>query len=213
MASVPLLPLLPEVFQVCAPASAPLRAIAAVAGDMHVPIHEVLDSVDRLVDPFRTPDTLLGYLSRWVDLDWLTLPDPGSVEGAALGIPSVRQRDLIANAADLSARRGTPGGLLRFLQLATGLEGFEIDVDPSSFHLQVRIPSAAFDQIEIVRRIVWGVKPAHVTAEVLGKDKGGAGGPAVASGVAESGAAAAETVPDRPSAPPRSASGGKVEIP
>lgn len=167
MASVSLLALLPEVFQICAPSSPPLRALSAVAGDMHAPVQEVLDSMDRVVDPFRTPEKMLGYLSRWVDLDWLTLPDPESVVGAALGISAARQRDLIANAADLSARRGTRSGLLRFLQLATGVEGFEIDVDPPAFHLRVSVPAEASDQIDTVRRIVGGSKPAHVTAEIL----------------------------------------------
>lgn len=212
MASVPLLPLLPEVFQVCAPSSAPLRAIAAVAGDMQAPVQEVLDSLDRVVDPFRTPEALLGYLSRWVDLGWLTLPEPGSVTGAAMGIEPARQRDLIANAADLSARRGTPSGLLRFLQLATGQEGFGIDVDPEAFHLRVRVPSTASDQIEIIRRIVGGVKPAHVTAEVLETGQIQDGSSMEAAGPEES-RGGAEKVPGRPSTPPRSASGGQVNDP
>lgn len=206
MANVPLLMLLPEVFQLCAPNNAPLRALSAVAADMHAPVQEVLDSMDRLVDPFRAPENMLGHLSRWVDLDWLTLPEPESAPGAALGIPSARLRGLIANAADLSARRGTPGGMLRFLQLATGLDGFEIDVDPAEFHLRVRVPANASGQIGTVRRIVAGWKPAHITAELLILPDGPAE-PPVPEGPGEG----PETIPARPTTPPRSSPAGQVD--
>ncbi len=167
MTEDPLLRVLPEVFQVCAPSSAPLRALTAVAGEMHRPVLQVLEGIDRVIDPFRAPVELIPFLSRWVDLDWLTLPDRESVSGPALGVPTSRQRDLIANAADLSARRGTAGGLQRFLQLATGVQGFEIEDEPGAFHVRVRVPASAADQLEIVRRIVRGIKPAHVTDEIL----------------------------------------------
>lgn len=167
MAEDSLLRLVPEVFQRCVPDSPALWALSAVADDLHAPVLEVLEAIDRVVDPFRAPDVLVPYLSRWVDLDWLTLPDAaGPVPGNSTGVPIARQRDLIANAADLSARRGTAAGLQRFLELATGVEGFEIEDGPGAFHLLVRVPAAASEQIPVIRRIVRGVKPAHVTDDV-----------------------------------------------
>jgi len=127
----------------------------------------VLDGIEQVVDAYRSPSRLVPYLSRWVDLDWLTMPGVDSTAGPERGIPTARQRDLIANAAELSARRGTPAGVERFLQLATGIDGFEIRNVPGGFHLQVVVPAAAADQADLVRRIVHGIKPAHLTDELV----------------------------------------------
>ena len=115
-----LLRVLPEVYQVAAESSQPLQALLAVAEDMHAPVRDVLDRIHTVPDPGRSPSSLIPFLSRWVDLDWLTLPGPEATGTASAGIPVARQRDLIASAAGLSARRGTVDGLTRFLHLATG---------------------------------------------------------------------------------------------
>ncbi|EMY35865.1 phage tail domain-containing protein, partial [Arthrobacter crystallopoietes BAB-32] len=75
-------------------------------------------------------------------------------------------RDLIASAAELSARRGTAEGLRRFLHLATGVSGFTIEDIPGAFHLNVGVPAAAAGQLPLVRRIVAATKPAHTTSSV-----------------------------------------------
>ena len=171
-----LLRVLPEVFQVAADTSSPLQALLAVAEDMHGPVRQVLDRIHTVPDPGRAPSSLIPFLSRWVDLDWLTLPGPeggaqyggaGSGSFPATGaIPISRQRDLISAAAQLSARRGTVDGLTRFLHLATGVPGFDVESVPGAFHIKVLVPAEAGGQLELVRRIVKGMKPAHVTDEV-----------------------------------------------
>ncbi|WP_159708073.1 phage tail protein [Arthrobacter sp. 18067] len=160
-----LLTVLPEVFQVAADTSAPMQALLAVAEDMHQPVRQVLDRLHTVPDPGRAPASLIPFLSRWVDLDWLTLP---GAEGAAVSsaIPITRQRDLIAEAADLSSRRGTVDGLTRFLHLATGVTGFDVESVPGAFHIKVLVPAEAAGQLELIRRIVKGVKPAHVTDDI-----------------------------------------------
>ena len=171
-----LLKVLPEVFQVAADTSSPLQALLAVAEDMHGPVRQVLDRIHTVPDPGRAPSSLIPFLSRWVDLDWLTLPGPeggtgsgGTATGsipATGAIPISRQRDLIAAAAQLSARRGTVDGLTRFLHLATGVPGFDVESVPGAFHIKVLVPAEAGGQLELIRRIVKGMKPAHVTDEV-----------------------------------------------
>ncbi|MCA4135433.1 phage tail protein [Arthrobacter sp. M4] len=164
---------LPEVFQVAAQSSTPLQALLAVAEDLQQPVRDTLDHLHTVPDPGRTPTSLVPFLSRWVDLDWLTLAGPDATGAATAGVPLDRQRDLIACAANLSARRGTVGGLTRFLHLATGVPGFAVDAVPGTFHIVVRVPPAAADQLELIRRIVKGIKPAHVTdtVEVAGDDR------------------------------------------
>jgi hypothetical protein len=171
-----LLRVLPEVFQVAADTSSPLQALLAVAEDMHGPVRQLLDRIHTVPDPGRAPSSLIPFLSRWVDLDWLTLPGPeggaqyggtGSGSIPATGaIPISRQRDLISAAAQLSARRGTVDGLTRFLHLATGVPGFDVESVPGAFHIKVLVPAEAGGQLELIRRIVKGMKPAHVTDEV-----------------------------------------------
>lgn len=158
-----LLGILPEVFQMSAARSAPLRALIAVTADLQAPVLDVLDTVDTLVHPYRAPEQLVTYLASWVDLDWLT----GMTPGGGSGVGPARQRDLVANAADLSARRGTPAGLARFLHLATGVRGFGVEDDPGAFHVVVRIPADAAEHIDLVQRIVGVMKPAHITHDLV----------------------------------------------
>ena len=109
---------------------------------------------------------MIPFLSRWVDLDWLTLPGQKVPLGGSGAVPITRQRDLIAAAAQLSSRRGTVDGLTRFLHLATGVPGFDVDSVPGAFHIKVLVPAEAAGQLELIRRIVKGAKPAHVTDEI-----------------------------------------------
>lgn len=162
-----LIDILPEVMQVAALPGSPLAALGAVAQDQHAPVREVLDRIDDVVDPYRAADRLVPYLAGWVDLGWLTAADAEVGSRPVLGIPRHRLRDLVAASADLSARRGTPGGLARFLHLATGVAGFLVQDTPGAFHVRVLVPAAAADRIELVTRLVEALKPAHVTSQVL----------------------------------------------
>ena len=166
MPDAELLSVLPEVFQVAATPDGPMAALAAAASDMHAPIRDILDGIDRVVDPYRCPDSLVSYLAWWVDLGWLTLPDSDTMPRPSLAGGNARLRDLITSSADLSARRGTAGGLARFLHLATGTNGFRIVEGADDFHFQVMVPSAAADQLDMITRIVAQLKPAHLTADI-----------------------------------------------
>lgn len=163
----PLVATLPEVFRVAVDASPPLAALVAAADGMQAPVTAILDTLDRIVDPARTPEQLIAYLSSWVDLDWLTVPDAQIVSRPALAGGSAPLRDLILESADLAARRGTPAGLVRFLELATGVRGYRVEDVPGQFHVLVHLPAAAVSQEATVTRIVRALKPAHVTAEVV----------------------------------------------
>jgi P2-related tail formation protein len=148
---------------------------------LHAPSEEILDNLAAFFNPYQTPDDFVPYLASWVDLARLLFPAPVRQEGlpgsatlahypAGLG----RLRELIAAAAELSQWRGTRQGLVRFLEIATGVAGFTIqeqvldaqgEVRP--FHLQVHAPAAAHPVAALVERIVELEKPAYMTAEVL----------------------------------------------
>ncbi len=167
MARTSLLDCLPQVFQTGATEGGPLRALIAAADDMLDPVAAVLDGLDAVIDPFRSPEPLAAMLAWWVDLGWLTLPDADEVVRSALPGASGPLRDLVAASADLSARRGTAAGMIRFLEIATRTSGFRVEVVPGQFHVRVHVPEAAVSQLDAVSRIVERMKPAHVTAELV----------------------------------------------
>lgn len=173
--------LLPEVIRSTALPGSPLAALGAAADDMHRPVVDVLDHLDDVVDPFRAPARFVRYLAGWVDLGWVGTAEGEAGARAAAGMTVTRLRDVIAASADLAARRGTPGGLARFLHLATGVDGFRIEAVPGEFHVRVVVPTPASDQADLVRHLVQALRPAHVTSEVV---LGGEVLPAVPAGVA-----------------------------
>ncbi|MEH0929034.1 phage tail protein [Micromonospora sp. CPCC 205558] len=157
--------LLPAAYQrACVPGSV-LWALLDVMEGLHAPDEAILAEVDALFDPYRAPDGLVVRLTRWVAMDHVVAsPRPD----APLPLPVGRLRDLVANAALLARWRGTPYGIRRALELATGTSGFAID-EPAErpFHVVVRVPAAAADQLPVITRIVEAEKPASATVEIV----------------------------------------------
>ena len=119
--------LLPAAYQRSSSPGTVLAALLDVMESMHAPDEAVLESVDDLFTAYRTMDPLVAYLVRWLALDHL-LPRPRA-DGAQsrLPIPVNRLRDLVAEGATLAQWRGTPDGLRRMLEIATGTVGFTIE--------------------------------------------------------------------------------------
>jgi phage tail-like protein len=168
--------LLPEIFQRTIHPGDPLFALLEVMEALHAPSEEVLADLEGFFDPYRTPDSFVPYLARWVDLDRFLSRDLDQAMDLTLHSfpPGLgRLRELIAAAAFLSKWRGTARGLLRFLETATGIPGFEIDEQvpgadglPRPFHIRVHVPEAARRYRELIEHIVEMEKPAYVTFEL-----------------------------------------------
>jgi len=187
--------LLPAVFTRTLRPGTPLAAVLDTMESLHAQDEEVLARVDLYFDPRRAPAAFVPFLATWVDLARLApqrprrrpQKGPGRGQGdpkgpgdssetaqAPLGevIAEGRLRELILRAAELSRWRGTGRGLQLFLEIATGVEGFEIDEEilgedgrVRPFHIRVRVPGRAAPHAGLIRRIVELEKPAHVTAE------------------------------------------------
>lgn len=144
-----------------------LAALLEVMELLHAPDEEVIEEFDALFGAYTTRDGLLPFLAGWVALDYLVgVRRPGAAD--PLLVPPARMRDLIAEAASLAQERGTPAGLCRFLELATGVRGFEITEPPgAAFHFVVRMPPAAQPYRGVVELIVQHEKPAATTFEVV----------------------------------------------
>src|SRR5262249_31919940 len=135
-----------------------------------------LERFDAVLDPLRTPEPFVPMLARWVDLQRIFErrsqgKDPALHQLMPTGLG--RLRALIAAAAFLSQWRGTRKGLLLFLQIATGMSGFEIDEQvmgqdgkPRPFHVRVSAPAAAKPERELIEQIIESERPAHVTYEL-----------------------------------------------
>jgi phage tail-like protein len=168
--------LLPDVFQRAVASGSPLAALLQVMEQLQAPSEQVLQDLGAFFNPYLTPDPFVPYLARWVDLERLLVeaPDEYSVDNLP-PFPAglVRLRQLIASAAELSKWRGTPQGLQRFLEIATGMPGFIIEEQvtapdglPRPFHIRVRAPAGAEVFQVLIERIVAMEKPAYVTSEI-----------------------------------------------
>ena len=57
--------LLPTVFQLSARPGSPLDAALHVMSDLHEPDERLLAAIEHVFDPYRTPDALVPWLTRW----------------------------------------------------------------------------------------------------------------------------------------------------
>jgi phage tail-like protein len=170
--------LLPEVFRRTLREGGPLRAILDEMEEFHLPSSRILDHLDAYLDPYRTPAPFVAYLARWLDLerlfddpadDYEVQEDGRNPISSGLG----RLRELVASAAYLSQWRGTWRGLGRFLEVATGIDGFAVeeevrgqDREVLPFHIRIRAPRKARVHRSLIDRIVALEKPAYVTYEL-----------------------------------------------
>lgn len=170
--------LLPEIFRRTIRPEAPLGAILDVMEDLQAPAEDVLDRIDAILDPMRTDDAFVPYLAGWLDLERL-FDDPtddyaaGDARRQPVSTGLGRLRELIGSAAYLSQWRGTARGLQRFLEVATGERGFEIEervLDakgrPIPFHIRIRAPRTVRQHRSLLDRIIRLEKPAYVTYDL-----------------------------------------------
>ncbi|HZN25600.1 MAG TPA: phage tail protein [Burkholderiales bacterium] len=125
------------------------------------PTEARLVDIDAAFDPRRTEASFVPFLARWVDL---AIPFSTGLGHA---------RELVAHAVQLSQWRGTPRGLQGFLEIATGVTGFEIDENvpgedgsPRPFHIRVTAPASTERHRAMIERIIDQEKPAYVTKEL-----------------------------------------------
>lgn len=151
----------------------PLDALLDAMTALHERAEEVLGELDRICDPHRTYDAFVPFLARWVDLERIFRPSrSGDEESISSGIGNLRQ--LVGAAAYLARWRGTREGLVRFLEIATGVPGFEIEefpLDdqgrPSNFHFLVRAPAAAAEHRSLIEHILAVERPAYCTWKLV----------------------------------------------
>lgn len=115
------------------------------------PIEQRQDAIHMYFDPHTCPSSFLPWLASWFDLSlsehW----------------PEARRRRLLAEATTLYRWRGTRYGLVRMIELCTGLtpQVTESTQQPFVFHVQIRIPPDHEVEAEFIEKIILSHKPAH----------------------------------------------------
>jgi len=167
--------LLPEVFAAAHQPGSVLDAVLRVMEAFHAPNEELLNDLERMFDPWRAPDEFVMMLASWLALGPYLKAEGGrgSNQPDAIMIDPANLRGLTAHAAELGRIRGTAANLIRFLELGTGLRGFELrdgapgpDGQPSPFAMQLMVPAAASSCRHLIDLIVAREKPAFSTVDV-----------------------------------------------
>lgn len=146
----------------------PLADFLDVMEDLHAPTEVILKDIARFFDPYHTPDRFVPYLATWVDLERLLYETAYARTPSPWPSGTGRLRELIAAAAFLSEWRGTSKGLLRFLEVATGLTGFTVVENPDRrpFHVAFHAPATSVRFRGLIQRIIEQEKPAYVTYDL-----------------------------------------------
>jgi phage tail-like protein len=146
------------------------RAFVSAFDDELAPILSTIDNVAAYFDPALAPEDFLEWLAGWVGI----LPDETW--------PIERRRAVVALAAQLYRRRGTPAGLEMHLRLVapgdievTDSGGTSWSTKPGSkppgdgsYKVSVKITPPKKGQVDPARieALVASAKPAHVVHEV-----------------------------------------------
>jgi phage tail-like protein len=112
---------LPAVYQENEPSREFLERYLSVFETVMSGLETTIGRTSELFDPWQTPPDFLDWLAQWLDI---------AVEE---GWPEGVKRKLIARAASLYERKGTPAGLADFIEIVTGQrptirESFATDV-------------------------------------------------------------------------------------
>ena len=171
--------LLPEVFRETHQQGGMLDAILGVMETFTSPTEDALSSLDAWFDPRRAPDKFLVMLATWVALGpYVDDADRDSNDGwSRRSLDPGHLRELVCRGATLARSRGTRSTLLAMLQIATGIDGFEVIENPPDesgrpqpYSFRLHVPAAAKPFDVIVSRIVEREKPAFITAEIVYAD-------------------------------------------
>lgn len=158
-----LLDLLPEVMRLGDLPGSPFAATVDGMQTLLAPTVRHVDEVHRWFDPFTAPPDALHLLASWLDLGVaadtaLACHDDAEDRDRAL-------RRLVLEGHDLVRARGTRAGLLRLLEVVTGVEGFAIaDANATPpFHLVVSVPPAVQQHAPGLARLIDHERPVYVT--------------------------------------------------
>ncbi|MFZ0545333.1 MAG: phage tail protein I [Candidatus Promineifilaceae bacterium] len=135
----------------------------AIFESILTPVEWQVDNFDLYLNPETTPEGFLPWLANWFSITF----GPGwTVE---------QQREMLAEAHAIYARRGTKWALSRVLEIYTDkspeiLDGVEENEDPFTFTVKIPLTTKEVNR-ELIEQIIDANKPAHTNYKLLFKQK------------------------------------------
>jgi phage tail-like protein len=115
------------------------------------PLEQRQDGIELYFDPRTSPASFLPWLASWLDLSfnqhW----------------PETRRRRLLAEAIDLYRWRGTRYGLVRMIEVCTGItpEITDNPAQPYVFDVKIALPKGGETDKNLIEELIQAHKPAH----------------------------------------------------
>lgn len=115
------------------------------------PLEQRQDHIEMYFDPRTCPASFLPWLASWLDLSfnqhW----------------PETRRRRLLAEAIDLYRWRGTRYGLVRMIEVCTGItpEVTDNPAQPFVFDVKITLPKDGEIDKNLIDELIQAHKPAH----------------------------------------------------
>lgn len=113
------------------------------------PLERRQDHIAMYVDPRTSPASFLSWLGGWLDLSF------------SAHWPESRTRRLVAEATDLYRWRGTQYGLVRMIEVCTGLTPRIAEIPAEPFVFRITVPAQGEVDRELVEQLIVAHKPAH----------------------------------------------------
>ncbi|GAC1301226.1 MAG: hypothetical protein NVSMB27_41550 [Ktedonobacteraceae bacterium] len=138
---------LPDIFQ----ENDFLRRFLLIFEDIWEPLEQRQDHIAMYFDPRTCPVSFLPWLASWLDL-------PFNAHW-----PEVRRRRLLAQAMELYSWRGTRYGLVRMIEVCTGLTPVitESTSQPFVFQIRLSLPAGSSIDKDLIEDLIHLHKPAH----------------------------------------------------
>jgi phage tail-like protein len=140
---------LPDIFQ----ENDFLRRFLLIFEDIWEPLEQRQDHIEMYFDPNTCPVSFLPWLATWLDLPY------------DIHWPEARQRRLLSQARELYSWRGTRYGLVRIIEVCTGLTPVIEDTSqPFVFRVRITLPHEAAREAvdtDLIDELVRIHKPAH----------------------------------------------------
>jgi len=131
-----------------------LRRFLRTFEDIWEPLEQRQDHIEMYFDPHTCPASFLPWLASWLHLPF----NPHW--------PEARHRRLLAQAMELYSWRGTRYGLIRMIEVCTGLtpEIRNSSSQPFVFHIRITLPPGASSETldkGLIEDLIHAHKPAH----------------------------------------------------
>lgn len=128
-----------------------LQRFLSIFEDIWEPLEQRQDHIEMYFDPRTCPVSFLPWLASWLGLTF----NPHW--------PEARRRRLLAQAMDLYRWRGTRYGLIRMIEVCTGLTPVIIENPLEPFVFRIRITGTSENAVdkEFIEELIRIHKPAH----------------------------------------------------